>query len=170
MAIPDEDLGPRWLRDYGDVEVSAESLLTFAKSLIDELEQDYKPHAELVFEDMRTPDGYPSPDFVELVDALSTHQKMRVETTTLISRHADGVLAFANAAETIGKNYGEADAYAEASTKFVEKLMVDAPAARDDGTQPPGTTTTPTGTTTTTTTPGTTTAPGTQSTGPTNFL
>lgn len=145
MGIPQDDLGPRWLRDYGDVDVDVATLLTFGKSLMDELEQDYKPHAQKVFEDLQTADTYSSPDFVELVDALHAHQTVRVETTTRICKHADGIFAFANAAQAISAAYGEADAYSSAQAAYVETLLADQPSTPPGttATVPPATTTSP---------------------------
>ncbi|MBB5871628.1 hypothetical protein F4553_005007 [Allocatelliglobosispora scoriae] len=143
MAISEEDLGPRWLRDYGDVNVDVATLLKFGNSLIAELDLDYKPHAMKIFDDMSVPDGYSSAEFFELVDALATHRTVRVETTTSLARHADGIFAFGSAAKEISNNYGEADAYSGAKVGYVERLMADAPAARDDGSTQPSSTAIP---------------------------
>jgi hypothetical protein len=156
MGIPDEDLGPKWLRDYGDVDVQVATLLQFGKSLMDELQKDYIPHVKLVFEDMSAADSVTTPDFVELVDALGRHQTVRVETTTRLAKHADGMYAFAQIAETISKNYDEADAFAAAKAKDVNPLLVASPTV-DNGPQSPNgtpalpTETTNSGSTTTTT-------------------
>jgi hypothetical protein len=99
---------------------------------MDELEQDYVPHAQKVFDNMRVQDGYTSSEFVELVDILSTHQIVRMETTNAIAVHANGVYSFANAAKKISETYGEADAYSSATAAYVEKLMTDASPLRDD--------------------------------------
>jgi hypothetical protein len=48
MGIPDEDLGPRWLRDYGftdfgDVVADVEAMEDFAARLATEVQKNYVP-------------------------------------------------------------------------------------------------------------------------------
>jgi hypothetical protein len=146
MGIPDEDLGPQWLRDYGDVDVKVATLLQFGKSLMEELDKDYKPHVEKVFADMSAQDRITTTDFVELADALGRHQTVRMETTTRLARHADGMFAFARIAEAVSNRYDEADAFASARAKDVDTLLAPANPALDNGSVPAGTTS-PSGTT-----------------------
>src|SRR5262245_14454333 len=120
---PDEDYGPVWLRDRGYVEVEVESLLKFGDSLIRELDADYKPYVEKVFEDLKAPDFYSSPEFVELVDVLNTHQTVRMETTTRLASHGDGMLGLGTAAKEISSNYSEAEAFVQASVQDVEQAI-----------------------------------------------
>ncbi len=123
--IPDDDLGPQWLRDYGSIEADLKGMADFATALNDELERNYVPHRAKVNADMQVPVASPASQFVELVELLQTHQRSQVMTTSLLTAHGDATYTFSAAAKTISTSYGDADGLAVARAKDVEAIIVD---------------------------------------------
>lgn len=123
MAIPESDLGPGWLSDYGAIEADIQRMEEFAAKLRAEVTSNYTPHFELVAQDMTT--GVPQPDarFGELVGFLQAHQVAQVNTTNAIMYHGNETGGFAEAASKISQNYGAADAFANARVSVVERAL-----------------------------------------------
>jgi hypothetical protein len=123
VAIPGEDLGPGWLRDYAAIEADIQRMEQFAAELRAEVTDNYVPHFELVAQDMTA--GVPQPDarFTELVGFLQTHQVAQVNTTNAIMYHGNETGGFAEAASKISQNYGAADAFAHARVSVVENVL-----------------------------------------------
>lgn len=138
MAIPDEDHGPGWLRDYGAIEADIQQMEEFAAKLRADVMNNYAPHFELVAQDMTT--GVPQPDarFGELVGFLQAHQVAQVNTTNAIMYHGDETGGFAEAASKISQNYGAADAFAYARVSVVTEVLDSTTTARSvpDGGSP----------------------------------
>lgn len=126
--IPEEDLGPQWLRDYGSIETDLRGMQDFATALRDELERNYLPHRTQVNADMKAPVSSPASQFVELVELLHAHQRSQVITTSLLTAHGDATYTFSAAAKTISTSYGDSDGLAAARAKDIEAIIVD-PAA-----------------------------------------
>ncbi|HEX2772207.1 MAG TPA: hypothetical protein VHN18_07215 [Micromonosporaceae bacterium] len=123
MAIPEEDLGPGWLRDYGAIEADIQRMEQFAATLRAEVMKNYAPHLELVAQDMTAPIPQPKAGFAELVGFLTTHQVAQVNTTDAIFYHRDRTGNFATAASKISENYGASDAFAHARVSDVERAL-----------------------------------------------
>jgi hypothetical protein len=140
MAIPEEDLGPAWLRDWAHIEADIKAMEDFATKLRREVEVNYAPHVGKVHEDMMA--GLPSPpsEFGELVDLLTTHHQSQQATSDLVHFYGNATGGMANAASEIGKQYGQADAFSSARVTDVNKALdqsgVTAPTP--PGTLPPG--------------------------------
>jgi hypothetical protein len=148
MGIPDEDLGPRWLRDYeslyniGDTNAGADSgtgvrvdmpaLEEFAAALHNNVDNDYNPHAHKVFDDMAVP-AEGQLNFLELWWALEQHDQVKVAATDNVANHGNGAKVFASAADEISKRYQASDAYAAARLNDVHQYLGTTP-------QPPATT------------------------------
>jgi hypothetical protein len=122
--IPDEDLGPTWLRDYGSIEADLRGMQDYANALRDELERSYLPHRERVSADMRTPAATPASQFVELVELLTAHQNSQVITASLLTEHGNATYTFSAAAKTISTSYGDSDGLAVAKAKDIEKIFL----------------------------------------------
>ncbi|HEU4422855.1 MAG TPA: hypothetical protein VFR67_10030 [Pilimelia sp.] len=140
MALPEEDLGPAWLRDWAHIEADITAMEDFAAKLRAEVEVNYAPHASKVHEDMMTRLPAPSAGFSELVALLKTHQASQQATSDLVHHYANATGGMAEAASQIGRQYGQADAFSAARVTDVRDALdasgVTAPAA--PGTLPPG--------------------------------
>lgn len=162
MALPEEDLGPVWLRDWAHIEADITAMEDFAAKLRAEVEVNYAPHASRVHEDMMTRLPPPAADFDELVALLKTHQASQQATSDLVHYYSNATGSMAEAASQIGRKYSQSDAFSAAQVTDVRRALDDngvtAPAAPGTlppgsvppGTVPPGTVppgTTPTGTT-----------------------
>jgi hypothetical protein len=126
--IPDEDLGPAWLRDDVSVNVEVDSLKTFAKALLEDLEKNFGTHLPQVYEAMSVHacvgDGM---FFDEMNQVRTKHYECLDAVTTLLQNHAQGTYAMAMGAETVAKNYGDADALAKVKARDVEHVMNPSP-------------------------------------------
>jgi hypothetical protein len=152
MGIPEEDLGPSWLRDYGSlydiggqdgsgtdggtgVTVDMPAMKDFASALQTNVDDDYKPHANKVFEDMAVPaEGQTS--FLELWWALLQHDQVKVAATDNVANQGNGAAVFATAAEEISKRYQQSDAFAAARLADVQKYLGTTPAGTNPTTDP----------------------------------
>jgi hypothetical protein len=139
MGIPEEDLGPRWLRDYKSlygiggnnspgtdsgtgVKVDMPAMKDFASALEKNVDHDYNPHAHKVFDDMAVPaEGQLS--FLELWWALEQHDQVKTAATDNVANHGNGAKIFALAADEISKRYQQSDAYAAARLSDVHKYL-----------------------------------------------
>jgi hypothetical protein len=145
MGIPEEDLPPRWIRDYGTlydiggspstggdggtgVKVDMPAMKDFAAALRENLEADYRPHAQKVFADMTEPPKGQL-DFLELWWALEQHRDVQQAATDNVANQGNGALVFASAADKISNEYRSSDAYAAARMTDVEKYLGTTPAA-----------------------------------------
>jgi hypothetical protein len=144
MGIPEEDLGPRWLRDYGSlygvvgisgaggdsgtgVKVDMPAMKDFAAALRKSLQDDYGPHAHKVFDDMTAP-VVPSDGFLDLQLVLEQHREVQSAATNNVANHGNGALIFANAADEISNRYQSSDAYVAAQMADVYKYLGMTPA------------------------------------------
>ncbi|MFC6014943.1 hypothetical protein ACFP2T_01865 [Plantactinospora solaniradicis] len=121
--IPEEDRGPAWLRDYGgSIEADIQRMEEFAKQLTAEVQKNYVPHMEEVQSDM-LPD-LPGPvDYPELFEFMKAHRTVQQDTSTRVWEVGDGTGGLATAAETVSKNYGQADAFSQARVRDVENAL-----------------------------------------------
>jgi hypothetical protein len=146
MGIPEEDLGPRWLRDYGSlydiggqpaaadggtgVKVDMPRMKDFAGALRKNVDADYVPHAKKVFDDMTVPTGQTDYRFSELYSALNLHQQVAQATTDNVANQGNGASVFAEAAKKISDEYAKSDAFSAARVTDVHKdLGVTPPAS-----------------------------------------
>lgn len=124
MALPEEDLGPRSLRDYGftdfgDIAADVTAMEEFAKRLAGDVEKSYVPHMERVTNSMSV--SLPEPQgFPELTSFLTVHRDAQIATQTNIYNFANGTNHFALAAQDISKKYQGSDAFAHAKVSDVE--------------------------------------------------
>lgn len=143
MGIPEEDLGPAWLRDYGDsIEADIRRLEEFGAQLDAEVRQSYVPHMEIVQEDMMVELPPPAAEFSELTSFMQTHQSTQQNTTNIVYTFRDATGGFAYAAQRVGNEYGNADAFSAARVGDVEAALGKTAVAP----VPPGTDPTPGGT------------------------
>lgn len=145
MGIPEEDLGPRWLRDYGTLydiggksdapdsgtglRVDMPAMKDFAAALRTNVDDDYRPHAQKVFDDMTT-NPVAQEDFFELWYALNQHVEVKQAATDNVANQGNGAKIFAHAADEISTQYRSTDAYASANISDVKRYL---------GTTPPPT-------------------------------
>jgi hypothetical protein len=160
MGIPEEDLGPRWLRDYGSlynieghstgsapdsgtgVKVDMPRMKDFAGALRTNVDVDYVPHAKKVFDDMTVPIGHIDARFWELYSALNLHQEVVQSTTDNLANQGNGASVFAEAAKKISDEYHKADAFSAARVQDVHKnlgITPPASATPDPGVNPANT-------------------------------
>ena len=134
--IPEEDRGPAWLRDYGgSIEADIQRMEEFAQQLMGDVQNNYVPHMEEVQSDMLP--ELPGPfEFPELFEFMSAHRTIQADTSTRVWEVGDGTGGLATAAETVSRNYGQADAFSHARVRDVESALDQTNAAAPP---PPGT-------------------------------
>ncbi len=140
MAIPEEDRGPAWLRDYGGIEADISKMEEFATKLDAEVRDNYVPHADYVWDYMGTELPAPAQEFAELADFLVEHNKVVVDATSYVHYYANATGGFADAAAKVSEQYRQSDAFAQARLRDVEAAFKDTTVAN---TPPTGTTSTP---------------------------
>jgi len=142
MALPEEDRGPAWLRNWGDktgytqtdsftgyvdgqsLAVDIGSLVAFANALQTEHEQDFRPHVREVYDGMAAQPAGPDGRFVELVEVMTHHRVMIVQTSTALANHDAAIIAFCDAARAISQEYRGADAMSAAKVSDVDQHLV----------------------------------------------
>jgi hypothetical protein len=131
--IPEDDLGPAWLRDYGftdfgslgdgSIEADVVAMEEFAKKLAADVQKNYVPHMTTVSDAMRTELPPPSTTFPELVSFMTTHHAAQSVTQTNVFNFANGTNHFASAAQTISTEYRGSDAFSHARVGDVDKAF-----------------------------------------------
>jgi hypothetical protein len=123
MALPDEDLGPGWLRNWEYIEADIQAMDDFAKKLRAEVETNYVAHLTPIYDDMGT--QLPAAGFTELYELMDTHRMATDMTTNVVHDYANRSAHMADAASKISANYGEADAFAQATVAAVNEALGD---------------------------------------------
>lgn len=126
MAIPEEDLGPAWLRDYQYIEADIQRMDEFAKTLRTEVETNYVSHLTPIYDDMGTPLPAVNLGFAELFDLMETHKEATEITTHQVHDYANRSSGMAHAASEISSNYAASDAFAQANVTSVREALNDA--------------------------------------------
>ncbi|WBB77491.1 hypothetical protein O7606_14470 [Micromonospora sp. WMMD882] len=121
--IPEEDLGPSWLRGYGDIEADIRQMREFANKLEAEVRKNYAPHLSYIADDMSVPIPPPCAAFGELVDFLRAHQDIQQRSTNEVYHLANHTGGLATAAGAISEQYADADAFARARVSDVERAL-----------------------------------------------
>ncbi|BCL15641.1 hypothetical protein [Micromonospora sagamiensis] len=137
--IPEEDLGPSWLRDYGDIEADIRQMREFATRLEAEVRRNYAPHLAYIADDMSVKLPDPCDAFIELVHFLTAHQQVQQDSTNRVYDVASYTGGLANAAGTISQRYEGSDAFAQARVQDVERALrgVQGPVRGDQPSGPP---------------------------------
>ncbi|MBG0561640.1 hypothetical protein [Actinoplanes aureus] len=117
--IPEEDLGPAWLRDYGhttfgDIEADILAMEEFAARLKADVEQNYAPRAVQVSDTMLTALPPAHEGFLELQFFRAAHERAQDVALQNVYNYANGTYGFATAAREVSEKYRGADAYARA--------------------------------------------------------
>lgn len=128
MRLPEDDLGPRWLRDYQSIEADISQMEEFAAKLASEVRDNYATHLPYVSESMTAEVPPVSGNFPELLDFMLTHQRAQDLAHTNVYNYRDGTGRFATAAQTISERYRGSDAFAHARVNDVDRALGD-PAA-----------------------------------------
>jgi hypothetical protein len=123
MALPEEDLPPSWLRDYGDIEADITRMEEFASKLENEVSQNYAPHLSYVYDDMLVSLPQPAGEFGELVSFLAAHHASAQNTADNVYFYRDATGGFATAAKTVSEQYRSADAFSAARVADVESAL-----------------------------------------------
>jgi methyl-accepting chemotaxis protein len=123
MALPEEDRGPAWLRNWEYIEADIQAMDDFAKKLRAEVETNYATHLTPIYDDMGTKLPQPPQAFPELSDLMTTHQEATQTTTNFVHDYANRSAGMAQAASQISSNYHNADAFAQASVTSVHKAL-----------------------------------------------
>lgn len=124
MALPEEDLGPAWLRNYGDsIEADIQRMEEFAAALEAEVKDHYIPHMQRLQEDMIAELPPPVEAFAELTSFMQTHQVAQQSTSDIVYTVGNATGGFAYAAKTVSENYGNADAFSAARVTEVEAAL-----------------------------------------------
>ncbi|HEY0698611.1 MAG TPA: hypothetical protein VGD43_12475 [Micromonospora sp.] len=136
MGIPEEDLPPRWLRDYGAIEADISRMEEFAAKLRAEVTQNYAPHLEYVNEDMTVQLPPVPAGFAELHSFLTAHRETMADTNEVVHHFRDATGGFATAAAEVSANYSNADAFSAARVRDVEQALDKTAAAKPPTTEP----------------------------------
>lgn len=123
MGWLDEDLGPAWLRDYGEITANITEMAEFAARLKAEVVEHYIPHLAQIDADMTVTLPDPCVEFRELVAFLQTHQVAQQATTDVVHYYRDATGGLALAAEEISKRYRNTDAFSAARVSVVEQAL-----------------------------------------------
>ncbi|WP_051798166.1 hypothetical protein [Catenuloplanes japonicus] len=123
MGIPDEDLGPSWLHDYGRIEADIEAMSQFAHHLIDEIQHNYTPHATRVIADMESDHPPTAAEFEEHARFLGAHETAMRASTDNVYWYIEGGTRLSNAAAEVSSRYADADAFSLAQTKDVLEAL-----------------------------------------------
>ena len=126
--IPEEDLGPAWMRDYGytdfsQIEADIQAMEHFAQKLSANVADSYAPHLTTVTDEMSTKLPDPPSEFIELYTFLFVHRDAMDVTHQNVYNYANGTQGFASAAEDISKTYSGSDAFAHAKVRDVDKAF-----------------------------------------------
>jgi hypothetical protein len=123
VALPEEDRGPVWLRNWEFIEADIQAMEDFAIKLRTEVETNYASHLTPIYDDMGTALPPPSGAFPELVDLLQTHHAATETTTHFVHDYANRSAGMAQAASDISSNYGKSDAFAQATVTDVNRAL-----------------------------------------------
>lgn len=127
MGIPEEDLGPAWLRDYdysdfSSIEADIQAMKEYAAKLTSSVEGSYAPHAQTVSDAMMTPLPQ-APNFPELHSFLNAHDQVQLATQENVYNYIGNTYRFATAADQISDKYDGSDAFAQARVTDVQKYL-----------------------------------------------
>ena len=122
--IPEEDLGPAWLRDYGhinfgDIEADILAMEEFAARLKADVEQNYAPRAVQVTDTMLTALPPAHESFMELSSFRAAHEQAQDIALQNVYNYANSTYGFATAAHEVSEKYRDSDAYARAKVTDV---------------------------------------------------
>jgi hypothetical protein len=124
MAIPDEDLGPHWLRDEKSIDVQVEGLKSFSKALLEDLDKNFGTHVPQIYDVMSkhacVGDGM---FFAEMDEVRNRHYECLTSIVNLLRDYASGTYAVGKGADTVAKNYTDADSLAHVKVTDVQKVM-----------------------------------------------
>jgi hypothetical protein len=123
MGIPADDLGPGWLHDYGRIEADIEAMSQFAHHLIDEIQNNYVPHATRVIADMEADHPVPAAEFEEHTHFLGAHETAMRASTDNVYWYIEGGTRLSNAAAEVSSRYADADAFSLARTRDVVEAL-----------------------------------------------
>ncbi|GAB3816104.1 hypothetical protein [Micromonospora zhanjiangensis] len=137
--IPEEDLPPAWLRDYGDIEADIGRMEELAAKLDAEVRGNYVPHLDLVDAAMTTPLPQPRADFPELVSFMQAHNDAQQLTSVNAHVYRDATGGFAYAAQKVSRHYRGSDAFAAARAADVRDALDETAVARVPGPGAPDT-------------------------------
>ena len=124
QRMPDEDLGPAFLRDEVSIDVQVDGLRSFSQALLQDLEKNFGTHLPQVYDVMSkhacVGDGM---FFAEMDEVRTRHYECLTSIVNLLRDYATGTYAMGKGAETVAKNYGDADSMAHVKVSDVENVM-----------------------------------------------
>jgi hypothetical protein len=122
--LPEEDRPPAWLRNDVSIDVQVDGLQSFSKALLEDLEKNFGTHLPQVYDVMTkhacVGDGM---FFAEMDTVVQKHFECLTSIVNLLRDYASGTYAMGKGAETVAKNYGNADDLARVTVADVEQVM-----------------------------------------------
>jgi hypothetical protein len=114
-----------WVDGYRPVEVDLSTLATFARTLREEVDANFAPHAQRVIEALDPGVGAlpHAPDFQELKATRDRYLDCRDAAISMLDEYRRVTLEIAEAAETIEQSYRDTDAYARAQAAQVHSAF-----------------------------------------------
>ncbi|GAA1787752.1 hypothetical protein HC028_12940 [Planosporangium flavigriseum] len=122
--LPEEDRPPVWLRDQQSIDVQVDNLQSFAKALLADLEKNFGTHVPQVYDVMAKQACVGDGLFFQEMDlARQRHYESLTATVNLLRGYTSGTYAIGKGAETVAKNYTNADDLAQVTVSDVHKAM-----------------------------------------------
>jgi hypothetical protein len=122
--IPDDDLGPAFLRDDVTIDVQVDGLRSFAQALLQDLDKNFGTHVPLVYDVMSkhacVGDGM---FFAEMDEVRNRHYDCLTSIVNLLRDYATGTYAMGKGAETVASKYADADSMAHVKVTDVQRVM-----------------------------------------------
>ena len=120
-----EDLRPRWLRDEVSIDVQVEGLKSFSKALLEDLEKNFGTHVPQIYDVMSKHACVGDGMFFAEMDAVrNRHYECLTAIVNLLRDYASGTYAVGKGADTVAKNYSDADATAQVRVSDVDSAMI----------------------------------------------
>jgi hypothetical protein len=123
-VIPEDDLGPQWLRDTKSINIEIDSVRHLADALQQNLDQNYRTHLPKVYGAIQpgaqVGDSLASNELVAMRDKLA---ECLESTKNLVAAYDQGTNALAQAAKVIADRHQTADALASDNASIVTSVL-----------------------------------------------
>jgi hypothetical protein len=123
-VIPEDDLGPQWLRDTKSINIEIDSVRHLAEALRQNLDQNFRTHLPQVYGAIQP--GAQVGDSIASQSLYAMREKLAEcleSTRNLVRAYDQGTNALAQAAQMIADRYGAADGLASDNATAVTAVL-----------------------------------------------
>jgi hypothetical protein len=123
-VIPEDDLGPQWLRDSKSINIEIDSVRHLAEALRQNLDENFRTHLPRVYGAIQP--GAQVGNSVASHELVALREKLAQcleSTKNLVRAYDQGTNALAQAAKLIADRYGTADGLASDSAAAVTSVI-----------------------------------------------